>query len=72
MGDITPPVGLATFAAAAISGGRDETGIRRMRCTVILPFIWIFNPALLLIGSTRGPTVAWRGLRPSRCWSSPH
>ena len=54
MGDITPPVGLATFAAAAISGeDAIETGIQgslyALR-TVILPFIWIFNPQLLLIG----------------------
>jgi TRAP transporter 4TM/12TM fusion protein len=53
MGDITPPVGLATFAAAAISGEDPiATGIQgslyALR-TVILPFIWIFNPALLLI-----------------------
>jgi TRAP transporter 4TM/12TM fusion protein len=53
MGDITPPVGLATFAAAAISGeSAIATGIQgslyALR-TVILPFIWIFNPALLLI-----------------------
>lgn len=53
MGDITPPVGLATFAAAAISGEDSiKTGIQgsvyALR-TVILPFIWIFNPQLLLI-----------------------
>ncbi len=53
MGDITPPVGLATFAAAAISGEDSiKTGIQgaiyALR-TVILPFIWIFNPLLLLI-----------------------
>ena len=53
MGDITPPVGLATFAAAAISGeSAIATGIQgsvyALR-TVILPFIWIFNPTLLLI-----------------------
>ena len=53
MGDITPPVGLATFAASAISGeDAIATGIQgavyALR-TVILPFIWIFNPALLLI-----------------------
>jgi TRAP transporter 4TM/12TM fusion protein len=54
MGDITPPVGLATFAAAAISGeDAIATGVQgsvyALR-TVILPFIWIFNPLLLLIG----------------------
>ena len=53
MGDITPPVGLATFAAAAISGeDAIATGIQgslyALR-TVVLPFIWIFNPQLLLI-----------------------
>jgi TRAP transporter 4TM/12TM fusion protein len=53
MGDITPPVGLATFAAAAISGeDAIQTGVQgaiyALR-TVILPFIWIFNPQLLLI-----------------------
>jgi TRAP transporter 4TM/12TM fusion protein len=53
MGDITPPVGLATFAAAAISGeDAIKTGIQgsvyALR-TVILPFIWIYNPQLLLI-----------------------
>ena len=53
MGDITPPVGLATFAAAAISGeDAIKTGIQgalyALR-TVVLPFIWIFNPQLLLL-----------------------
>ncbi|MBI2528075.1 MAG: TRAP transporter permease [Candidatus Rokubacteria bacterium] len=54
MGDITPPVGLATFAAAAISGEDPiKTGIQgsvyALR-TVILPFVFVFNPALLFIG----------------------
>ena len=58
MADITPPVGLATFAAAAISGEDPiATGVQgflyAMR-TLILPFIWIFNPQLLLI-DVRGP-----------------
>ena len=58
MGDITPPVGLATFAAAAISGeDAIATGIQgsvyALR-TVILPFIWIFNPTLLLIDVRSG------------------
>lgn len=53
MGDVTPPVGLATFAAAAISGEDPiSTGIQGalyvMR-TAVLPFVWIFNPQLLLI-----------------------
>jgi TRAP transporter 4TM/12TM fusion protein len=53
MGDITPPVGLASFAGAAIAKEDPiKVGIQgsvyAIR-TVVLPFIWIFNPALLLI-----------------------
>ncbi len=53
MGDVTPPVGLATFAAAAISGEDPiKTGIQGslyISRTAVLPFVWIFNPQLLLI-----------------------
>ncbi len=53
MADVTPPVGLASFAAAAISGEDPiKTGLQgtiySMR-TAILPFVFIFNPALLMI-----------------------
>ncbi|MGH6623691.1 MAG: DUF3394 domain-containing protein, partial [Burkholderiaceae bacterium] len=53
MGDITPPVGLASFAAAAIAKEDPiavgiQGSVYAFR-TVLLPFIWIFNPALLLI-----------------------
>ena len=53
MGDITPPVGLASFAAAAISGeDAIKTGVQgslyALR-TVVLPFVFVFNPTLLLI-----------------------
>ncbi len=54
MGDITPPVGLATFAAAAISGEDPiKTGVQGATYalrTVVLPFLWMFNPQILLIG----------------------
>lgn len=53
MADITPPVGLATFAAAAISGEDPlRTGIQGVTYalrTAVLPFMFIFNPLLLLI-----------------------
>ncbi len=54
LADDTPPVGLAAFAAAGISGGDPiRTGIQGftydMR-TAILPFMFIFNNQLLLIG----------------------
>jgi TRAP transporter 4TM/12TM fusion protein len=54
MADVTPPVGLASFAAAAVSGGDPiKTGFTAfwysMR-TAALPFFFIFNTQLLLIG----------------------
>jgi TRAP transporter 4TM/12TM fusion protein len=56
MADVTPPVGLATFAAAAISRGDPiRTGVQAFLYsarTVALPFIFIFNTQLLLIGIT--------------------
>lgn len=53
MADVTPPVGLASFAAAAISGGSPiKTGLVAFLYslrTAILPFLFIFNTDLLLI-----------------------
>ncbi|WP_262358925.1 TRAP transporter permease, partial [Bordetella pertussis] len=53
MADITPPVGLATFAAAAISGADPiKTGVQGVTYalrTAVLPFMFVFNPLLLLI-----------------------
>ena len=56
MADVTPPVGLASFAAAAVSGGDPiKTGIiaffYSLR-TAALPFLFIFNTELLLIDVT--------------------
>lgn len=54
LADDTPPVGLAAYAAAAISGGDPiRTGIQGFTYdirTAILPFMFIFNTQLLLIG----------------------
>jgi TRAP transporter 4TM/12TM fusion protein len=54
MADVTPPVGLASFAAAAVSRGDPiRTGLQAFYYslrTVALPFIFIFNTQLLLIG----------------------
>ena len=54
LADVTPPVGLASFAAAAVSRGDPiRTGITAFFYslrTVALPFIFIFNTNLLLIG----------------------
>jgi len=54
MADVTPPVGLASYAAAAISGApATATGLQATLYsfrTAVLPFMFIFNPQLLLIG----------------------
>jgi TRAP transporter 4TM/12TM fusion protein len=56
MADVTPPVGLASFAAAAVSGGDPlRTGFTAFFYslrTVLLPFIFVFNTDLLLIDVT--------------------
>lgn len=53
LADDTPPVGLAAFAAAAISGGDPiRTGLQGFAYdirTALLPFLFIFNTELLLI-----------------------
>jgi len=54
MADVTPPVGLASYAAAAISGGDPlRTGIQAIWYSLrtgILPIVFLFNHELLLIG----------------------
>ncbi len=54
LADDTPPVGLAAFAAAAIARGDPiRTGLQGFAYdirTAILPFLFIFNTQLLLIG----------------------
>jgi TRAP-type uncharacterized transport system fused permease subunit len=54
LADDTPPVGLAAFAAAGISGGDPiRTGIQGFTYdirTAVLPFMFIFNTRLLMIG----------------------
>lgn len=54
MADVTPPVGLASFAAAAIARTDPiKTGVTAFFYslrTAILPFLFIFNTQLLMIG----------------------
>lgn len=53
MADVTPPVGLASFAAAAISRADPiRTGIQAFAYslrTITLPFLFVFNTQLLLL-----------------------
>jgi TRAP-type uncharacterized transport system fused permease subunit len=54
MADATPPVALAAFAAAGIANGDPlKTGVQGFMYeirTAILPFVFIFNTELLLLG----------------------
>jgi TRAP transporter 4TM/12TM fusion protein len=54
LADDTPPVGLAAFAAAGISGGDPiKTGVQGFIYdirTAVLPFMFVFNTKLLMIG----------------------
>ena len=62
MADVTPPVGLASYAAAAISGGDPlRTGAQAFWYSLrtgILPIVFLFNSELLLIGIE----IIWHGL----------
>ena len=62
MADVTPPVGLASYAAAAISGGDPlKTGLQAIWYSLrtgILPIVFLFNHELLLIGIES----IWQGL----------
>ena len=62
MADVTPPVGLASYAAAAISGGDPlRTGVQAFWYSLrtgILPIVFLFNSELLLIGIES----LWHGL----------
>lgn len=53
MADVTPPVGLAAYAASAVSGGEPiRTGIHAFWYSLrmaVLPFLFVFNTELLLI-----------------------
>ena len=62
MADVTPPVGLASYAAAGISGGDPlRTGVQAFWYSLrtgILPIVFLFNHELLLIGVEN----IWHGL----------
>jgi TRAP transporter 4TM/12TM fusion protein len=54
--DITPPVALAAFAAAGVSGGEPiKTGIESSKLAIaafIIPYIFVLSPELLMIDTT--------------------
>lgn len=59
--DITPPVALAAFAGAAISGGNPlKTGVNASKLGIaafIIPYMFVLSPAMLGIDATFGAVV---------------
>ncbi|MEM9578999.1 MAG: TRAP transporter fused permease subunit [Pseudomonadota bacterium] len=55
---ITPPVAVAAYAAAAISGGNpSRTGFAALRIGIVifvLPFFWVYNPEMLIVPEAGG------------------
>ncbi|AYC29045.1 TRAP transporter permease [Paenisporosarcina cavernae] len=60
--DITPPVALAAFAAAGVSGGDPiKTGITSAKLAIaafIIPYMFVLSPELLMIDTTV-PQLIW-------------
>ncbi len=54
--DITPPVALAAFAAAGVSGGEPlKTGVQSAKLAIaafIIPYIFVLSPELMMIDTT--------------------
>ncbi|MEC5423948.1 TRAP transporter permease [Virgibacillus sp. C22-A2] len=54
--NITPPVALAAFAGAGISGGDPmRTGFHALKLSLagfIIPYLFVYNPAMLMIDTT--------------------
>lgn len=59
--DITPPVALAAFAGAAISGGNPlKTGVNATKLAIaafIIPYMFVLNPAMLMVNATVGTII---------------
>ncbi len=56
--DVTPPVALAAYAGAGISGGNAlKTGVNASKLAIaafIIPYMFVLSPALLMIDATAG------------------
>lgn len=60
--NITPPVALAAFAGAGISGGDPmKTGFQSLKLAIagfVVPYLFVYNPTMLMIDVTGLPTNA--------------
>lgn len=54
MSNVTPPVAIAAYAAAGLAGatlsGAGVLAFRLALAGFVLPFMWVYNPALLMLG----------------------
>ena len=61
LANVTPPVALAAFAGAGIAGGNPtKTGLIALRLSLagfIVPFIFVYDPALLMINASAGQII---------------
>lgn len=61
LANLTPPVALAAFAGAGIAGGKPaKTGFQAVKLALagfVVPYIFVYSPALLLIDTTPFNTV---------------
>ncbi len=62
LANVTPPVAIASYTGAGIAGANPmATGLIAFRLALagfILPFMWVYNPALLLDGDTTQVVIA--------------
>ena len=69
LSSLTPPVALAAYAAAPIAGARPfETAVQSVRISLVsfvIPFVFVFNPSLLLIDKFRFRRVCLGGDAPA-------
>jgi TRAP-type uncharacterized transport system fused permease subunit len=59
--DVTPPVALAAYAGAGISGGNAlKTGVNASKLAIaafIIPYIFVMSPVLLMMSGTMGELI---------------
>jgi TRAP transporter 4TM/12TM fusion protein len=59
---LTPPVAVASYVAAGLAGSNmwatGVIGVQLAATAYLLPFLWVYNPALLFIGSVQASVYA--------------
>lgn len=62
LANVTPPVAIAAYAGAGLAGAKSSTtGLIAFRLAIagfILPYMWVYNPALIMQGSATETALA--------------